>query len=93
VAKHIYRSQYGVISNGVWDLNIPSVGYLGGGRKQSENAAGGLFGYLLGNLVQVQGRLTTDLYQKNYGGYDTRVTLMAVFPLWTPAAPRPRNAK
>jgi hypothetical protein len=91
--KHVYRTDYGAIAYGVWDVNSPSVGYLGGGRKQSEIAVGALWGYLLGNLVQVQGRLTTDVYQKNYGGHDTRLTLMAIFPLWTPAAPRPRNAK
>ena len=90
--KHIYRKDYGVIAYGVWDLNSPSVGYLGAGQKQSEFAVGALWGYLLGNLVQVQGRLTTDVYQKNYGGHDTRVTVLAIFPFWTPAAPRPRNA-
>lgn len=89
--KHVYRKDYGAIAYGVWDLNSPSVGYLGAGQKQSEFAVGVLWGYLLGNLVQMQGRLTTDIYQKNYGGYDTRFTVLALFPLWTPAAPRPRN--
>lgn len=90
--KHVYRTDYGLVGYGVWDLNSPSVGYLPGGEKQSEVAVGGLWGYLIGNLVQIQGRLTTDVYQKNFGGRDTRVTIMAVFPLWTPRAPRPRNA-
>jgi hypothetical protein len=93
VVKHIYRSDYGAIGYGVWDLNSPSVGYLGGGQKQSEFAAGVLWGYLIGNLVQVQGRLTTDIYENNYSGHDTRFTLMAVFPFWTPAAPKPRSAQ
>lgn len=87
------RKDYGVIAYGVWDLNSPSVGYLGDGKKQSEFAVGALWGYLLGNLVQVQGKVTTDVYQNNFGGRDTRFTVMAVFPLWTPAAPRPRNAR
>jgi hypothetical protein len=91
--KHIYRKDYGAIAYGVWDLNSPSVGYLPGGLKQREFAVGGLWGYLIGNLVQVQGRLTTDVYEQNYGGHDTRFTVMAIFPLWTPAAPKPRNAK
>lgn len=90
--KHVYRKDYGVIAYGVWDLDSPSVGYLGGGEKQSEFAVGGLWGYLIGNLVQVQGRLTTTVSQNNYSGRDTRLTLMAVFPFWTPAAPKPRNA-
>jgi len=92
-AKHIYRSDYGAIAYGVWDLNSPSVGYLPNGQKQSEFAVGALWGYLIGNLVQIQGRLTTDIYEQNFGGHDTRFTIMAVFPLWTPAAPKPRNAK
>jgi hypothetical protein len=91
--KHVFRKDYGIVAYGVWDLNSPSVGYLGGGKKQSEFAVGALWGYFLGNLVQVQGRLTTDVYQRNYGGRDTRFTVMAVFPLWTPAAPKPRNAR
>lgn len=89
--KHTYRSDFGAIAYGVWDLNNPSVGYLG--VKQSEVAAGVLWGYLLGNLVQVQGKLTTDLYENNYGGHDTRFTIMTVFPFWTPSAPRPRSVR
>lgn len=91
--KHVYRTDYGAVAYGVWDLNSPSVGYLGAGRKQSEFAVGGLWGYLIGNLVQVQGKLTTNIYQDHYAGRDTRLTLMAIFPLWTPAAPRPREAQ
>lgn len=91
--RRVDRKEYGAIGYGVWDLNSPSVGYLPAGRKQSEVAVGFLWGYLLGNLVSVQGRFTTDLYQKNFGGRDTRFTIMTVFPLWTPPAPRPRNAR
>jgi hypothetical protein len=91
--KRVARKEYGVIGYGVWDLNNASAGSPGRGRKQSEVAAGALWGYLLGNLVSVQGRVTTDVYQKNYGGRDTRFTVLAIFPLWTPAAPRPRNAR
>jgi hypothetical protein len=91
--RHVYRTDQGPIAYGVWDLNSPSVGYLPNGQKQSEFAVGYLVGYLIGNLVQVQGKLTTDIYQNNYSGHDTRFTVMAVFPLWTPGAPAPRNAK
>jgi hypothetical protein len=90
--KRVARKEYGAIGYGVWDLNSPSVGYLGAGQKQREVAAGALWGYLVGNLVSVQARLTTDLYQNNFAGHDTRLSLLAIFPLWTPAAPRPRNA-
>jgi hypothetical protein len=91
--RHVYRTDQGPIAYGVWDLNSPKVGYLGNGEKQSEFAVGYLVGYLIGNLIQVQGRVTTDLYQNNYGGRDTRLTFMMVFPMWTPSAPKPRNAK
>jgi hypothetical protein len=90
--KHVYRTDYGAVAYGIWDLNSPSVGYLPDGAKQREFAVGGLWGYFIGNLVQIQGRLTTTIYQHNYGGRDTRLTVMAVFPFWTPTAPRPRNA-
>jgi hypothetical protein len=90
---HVYRTDQGPVAYGVWDLNSPSVGYLPNGQKQSEFAVGYLVGYLIGNLIQIQGRVTTDLYQNNFSGRDTRLTVMAVFPLWTPSAPKPRNAK
>lgn len=87
------RKEYGAVAYGQWDLNSPSVGYLGGGKKQSEIAVGGIFGYLVGNLVQAQAKFTTNVYQKNLGGYDTRLWLQVMLPLWTPRAPTPRNAR
>jgi Putative MetA-pathway of phenol degradation len=91
--KRVGRKEYGGVAYGQWDLNSPSVGYLGGGRKQSEIALGGIFGYLLGNLVQVQAKFTTNVHQKNLGGYDTRLWMQVMLPLWTPRAPAPRNAR
>jgi len=91
--RHVYRTDQGPIAYGVWDLNSPATGYLPNGAKQSEFAVGYLVGYLIGNLVQVNGKVTTDIYQNNYGGRDTRLTVMAVFPFWTPGAPKPRNGK
>lgn len=91
--KRVARKEYGAIGYAVWDLNSPSVGYLPAGQKQSEVAVGGYWGYLIGNLITINGRLTTDIYENNYGGHDTRFTIMALFPLWTPGAPRPRNAR
>ena len=88
--KRVARKEYGIVGYGMWDLNKPEVGY---GEKQSEVALGVMYGYLIGNLVQIQGRVTTNVYQSNMGGYETRGAIMAVFPLWTPKAPRPRNAK
>ena len=88
--KRVARKEYGLVGYGMWDLNKPTVGY---GEKQSELAVGVMWGYLIGNLVQIQGRVTTNVYQSNMGGYDTRGGIMAVFPLWTPKAPRPKHAK
>ena len=90
--KRFGRKEYGGIGFGQWDLNSPSVGYLGAGKKQTEVAVGGLFGYLVGNLVSVQAKLTADVYQKNLGGYDARLWLQVILPLWTPRAPTPRSA-
>lgn len=90
--RRSYRKEYGAIGYGQWDLNSPSVGYLGGGRKQSEFAIGALWGYLIGNLVSVQAKLTTDVYQKNLEGHDTRLWVQVVLPVWTPRAPKPRKA-
>jgi hypothetical protein len=92
-SKRKLRKEYGIVAYGQWDLDSPEVGYLGGGRKQSELAVGGLWGYIVGNLVMVQAKLTTDVYQKNLGGYDTRLWIQVVLPVWTPRAPEPRNAR
>ena len=91
--RRSYRKEYGAIGYGQWDLNSPSVGYLGGGKKQSEFAIGALWGYLIGNLVSVQAKLTTDVYQKNLGGHDTRLGVQVILPVWTPRAPKPRKAR
>ena len=46
-----------------------------------------------GNLVMMQAKVTTDVYQQNLGGYDTRLWIQVVLPVWTPRAPEPRNAR
>ena len=88
--KRVARKEYGLVGYGMWDLNKPSVGY---GEKQRELALGVMYGYLIGNLVQIQARVTTNVYQSNMGGYETRGGIMAVFPLWTPKAPTPKGTK
>ena len=50
------------------DLNSPIRGY----QKQSQVAVGFLVGYHVGPAV-LQTYLTRVVYQKNYGGYDTRL--------------------
>ena len=49
------------------DLNEPILGY----QKQSQFAMGGLLGYDFGPVI-LQGYLTSDVYEKNYGGRDVR---------------------
>src|SRR5215471_11911474 len=71
------------------DLNSPLPGY----GKQSQFAVGGLIGYDFGPVI-LQAYLTTDVYEKNYGGHDTRFWARIILPLGNPfatasAAPSP----
>ncbi|MFS8035511.1 transporter [Xanthobacter sp. AM11] len=67
------------------DLNTPVYGY----RKQSQFALGGLVGYDFGPVI-LQAYLTSDVYEENYGGYDTRLWGRIIVPLGNPfAAPTP----
>jgi hypothetical protein len=58
------------------DLNTPVLGY----QKQSQFAMGGLLGYDFGPVV-LQGYLTSDVYEKNYGGKGVRGWVRIVLPL------------
>jgi hypothetical protein len=58
------------------DLNSPLEGY----QKQSQFALGGLVGYNFGPVI-MQAYLTTDVYERNYGGHDTRFWTRVVIPL------------
>jgi len=67
------------------DLNNPVPFY----QKQSQFALGGLVGYNFGPVI-LQAYLTTDVYEENYGGNDTRVWGRLIVPLGNPfAAPAP----
>jgi len=63
------------------DLNSPLAGY----QKQSQFAVGGLVGYDFGPVI-LQAYLTTDVYEKNYGGHDTRFWARIILPLGNPFA-------
>lgn len=63
------------------DLSSPFVGYL----RQSQFAVGGLVGYNFGPVI-LQAYLTTDVYEKNYGGHDTRLWGRVIVPLGDPFA-------
>jgi hypothetical protein len=64
------------------DLTEPIVGYA----KQSQFAMGGLLGYDFGSVI-LQGYLTTDVYERNYGGHDVRGWARIVIPLNGAGAP------
>jgi hypothetical protein len=61
------------------DLNSPFVGY----DKQSQIAVGGLIGYNFGPVIG-QVYVTTDVWERNYGGRDTRVWGRVIVPLGNP---------
>ena len=63
------------------DLNSPIAGY----QKQSQFAVGGLIGYDFGPMI-LQTYLTTDVYERNYGGHDTRLWGRIIVPLGNPFA-------
>lgn len=63
------------------DLNDPIAGYA----RLSQFAVGGLVGYDFGP-VTAQVYLTTDVYEQNYGGHDTRVWGRIIVPLGNPFA-------
>jgi hypothetical protein len=65
------------------DLNSPIEGY----QKQRQFALGGLVGYDFGPVI-MQAYLTTDVYERNYGGHDTRFWTRVIIPIFV-AQPAP----
>lgn len=82
--KKIGKFEIGPVAYYSTDLNSPAPGYL----KQSQFAVGGLVGYNFG-AVTLQAYLTTDIYQENYGGNDTRGWARIIVPLWNPEPTAP----
>jgi Putative MetA-pathway of phenol degradation len=66
------------------DLSTPVPGY----QKQSQFAVGGLIGYWFGPVI-LQGYVTSDVYENNYGGKDVRGWARIAFPLGNPFGPAP----
>jgi hypothetical protein len=77
--KTVGKWEFGPIAFGSTDLSAPYAGYL----RQSQFALGGLVGYNLGQVV-TQLKLTRDVYQANYFGYETRLWANIIVTLWTP---------
>jgi hypothetical protein len=74
--------EFGLVAFGSSDLNSPIAGY----QKQSQVAVGGLIGKSFGPVI-LQAYLTTDVYEKNYGGHDTRLWGRFIIPVWQPPTP------
>lgn len=72
--------EIGAVAFSSADLSSPFAGYA----KQSQFAAGGLIGYHFANHVSIQFKLTRDVTETNYGGYDTRGWANVIIPLWAP---------
>jgi hypothetical protein len=78
--------ELGVVAFGSTDLNRPLSTY----RLQSQVALGVLAGYAFKSGVSVQFRLTSDVYQRNYGGPDRRVWSTIAIPIFlTKTQPTP----
>ena len=82
VGRSFGKWQVAWVGFGSSDLNSPVLGY----QKQSQFATGGLLGYDFGPVV-LQGYLTTDVYEKNYGGRDIRGWARVILPLNVAGAP------
>jgi Putative MetA-pathway of phenol degradation len=73
--------EVGAVAYGSTDLSRPIASY----QKQSEGAVGGLLGYDFGPL-SLQVYATTEVFERNYGGRDTRGWFRMIIPLWKPSS-------
>ena len=62
------------------DLSAPVPGY----GRQSQFALGGLIGYYFDRVI-VQAYVTSDVYEKNYGGSEVRGSFRIIIPLGNPS--------
>src|SRR5215471_2596715 len=82
--KKFGKWELGLVGFYSTDLSTPVPGYL----KQSQFALGGLVGYDFGPVI-LQGYVTTDVSEQNYGGRDTRGWARIIVPIWNPPPPAP----
>jgi hypothetical protein len=88
-ATHTFgKWEFGAV--GYYSTDLDSVNQVVGYQKQSQFALGGLAGYDFGAL-KTQVYLTHDIYQQNYGGYDTRIWGRIILPLGDPFAGTPSS--
>ena len=79
--KKFGKWEFGGVAYGSTDLTRPIASY----QKQSQFAVGGLMGYDFGP-IKLQAYATTEVFDQNYGGRDTRGWLRMIVPIWTPEA-------
>jgi hypothetical protein len=77
--------EFGAVAYGTTDLTSPIAAY----QKQSEFAVGGLVGYDFGPL-KLQAYVTTDVFERNFGGRDTRGWFRLSIPIWKQAVLEPK---
>lgn len=80
--KKFGKWEVGPVAFGSTDLPTNRPGY----RHQGQIAVGGLVGYNFGDYF-IQGFVTRDVVERNYGGYDTRAWLRGVFFLYKQTEP------
>jgi hypothetical protein len=81
--KRFGKWEFGPIGFYATDISTPSFDY----RRQSKAAIGGLVGYWFDPFI-LQVYATTEFYEENYGGKDTRLWSRFVIPFGTaPAGP------
>lgn len=80
--KKFGKFEFGFVGFGSADIDDPVPGYA----RQSQIAMGGLMGYDFQTLT-LQVKVTRDIAETNYGGYDTRVWGNIIIPVWVAAAP------
>lgn len=73
------KFEIGAVAFGSTDLSSPYETY----GKQSQFAVGALVGYGFETFT-LQLKLTRDVYQRNYGGYETSIWANIIVPLWRP---------
>jgi hypothetical protein len=76
--KKYGKWEFGPVAYGSWDLTSPRDL-----PEQRQFAVGGLVGYDFGPII-LQSYVTTNTFQDNYGGIDTRLWTRVVFPLGNP---------
>jgi hypothetical protein len=79
VTKTFGKWEIGPVGYYSTDLNEPFAGYA----KQQQLSLGGLIGYNFGPVI-TQVYVTTNVWEENYGGKDTRVWGRIIVPLGNP---------